>query len=275
MSAVDRRLKERLLGASILMVLIVLIVPELLSGPAPAPAALKLPTSTPEPVRNITVDLTTAKALAPESVDAAASSARPPDARNPPAASAPAASAAPAGAATAGQAAGVDARAASSARLETRAPAPTSAATAAKPGMRRSASGKMVPVGEPRLDPTLDLKLLSQSEEIKYAGNGRNIFVVGSVPIEKPKANGTDKQAGLRLPPPIQPPPAITLKFFGFANRPGETKKVFLSQGEDVFIAAEGDIVDRRYRVLHISPTAVDVEDVINNNRQSLPLTQG
>ena len=156
--------------------------------------------------------------------------------------------------------------------------APTTAqttATAAKPGMRRSASGKMVPVGEPRLDPTLDLKLLSQSEEIKYAGNGRNIFVVGSVPIEKPKANGTDKQAGLRLPPPIQPPPPITLKFFGFANRPGETKKVFLSQGEDVFIAAEGDIVDRRYRVLHISPTAVDVEDVINNNRQSLPLTQG
>jgi len=148
-------------------------------------------------------------------------------------------------------------------------------ATAAKPGMRRSASGKMVPVGEPRLDPTLDLKLLSQSEEIKYAGNGRNIFVVGSVPIEKPKANGTDKQAGLRPPPTIPPPPAITLKFFGFANRPGETKKVFLSQGEDVFIAAEGDIVDRRYRVLHISPTAVDVEDVINNNRQSLPLTQG
>jgi hypothetical protein len=148
--------------------------------------------------------------------------------------------------------------------------------TAAKPGTRRTSSGKLVPVIEPRLDPTLDLNLLSQSEEIKYAGNGRNIFVAGSVPIEKPKANGTDKQdAGLRQPPPIQPPPPITLKFFGFANRPGETKKVFLSQGEDVFIAAEGDIVDRRYRVLHISPTAVDVEDVINNNRQSLPLTQG
>jgi len=132
-------------------------------------------------------------------------------------------------------------------------------------------------MAEPRLDPTLDLKLLSQSEEIKYAGNGRNIFVAGSVAvIEKPKGNGTDTQAGgLRQPPPVPPPPPITLKFFGFANRPGETKKVFLSQGEDVFIAAEGDIVDRRYRVLHISPTAVDVEDVINNNRQSLPLTQG
>jgi hypothetical protein len=161
-------------------------------------------------------------------------------------------------------------------------PAPVTAqtnSTTAHPGMRRTASGKMVPATEPRLDPTLDLKLLSQSEEIKYAGNGRNIFVAGSVAvIEKPKGTGatdTQESATLHAPLPPPPPPPITLKFFGFANRPGETKKVFLSQGEDVFIASEGDIVDRRYRVLHISPTAVDVEDVLNNNRQSLPLTQG
>jgi len=152
----------------------------------------------------------------------------------------------------------------------------STATTAGRTGMRRTASGKMVPLVEPRLDPTLDLNLLAQSEEIKYAGNGRNIFVAGSLPIEKPKGTGaTDQPAALHQPPPIPPPPPIALKFFGFANRPGETKRVFLSQGEDVFIAAEGDIVDRRYRILRISPNAVDVEDVINNNRQSLPLTQG
>jgi len=140
--------------------------------------------------------------------------------------------------------------------------------------MRRSSSGKMVPVAEPRLDPTLDLTLLSQSEEIKYAGNGRNIFVMGSVAKIEPvhKSPVTDAKPVVFTTPP---PPPITLKFFGFANRPGETKKVFLVQGEDIFIAAEGDIVDRRYRVLKITPTAVDVEDVLNNNRQSLPLTQG
>jgi hypothetical protein len=149
--------------------------------------------------------------------------------------------------------------------------------TAAKPGTRRNAAGKLVPVVEPRLDPTLDLNLLSQSEEIKYAGNGRNIFVEGSQPIEAVRRNpATDREAaGMRMPPQQAPPPPINLKFFGFANQPGETKKVFLSQGEDIFIAAEGDIVDRRYRILHISPNAVDVEDVLNNNRQSLPLTQG
>ena len=147
----------------------------------------------------------------------------------------------------------------------------------ARPAQRRTASGKLVPNVEPRLDPTLDLTLLKQSEEIKYSGNGRNIFVAGSVAtIEPPKNSGaTDQQAGIRMPPPVAPPPPITLKFFGFANKPGEPKRVFLSQDTDVFIAGEGEIVNRRYRVLRISPNAVEIEDVINNNRQSIPLTQG
>ena len=60
----DRGVKERLIGASILVALLVLVVPELLSGPKPAasrppmlPAA-----ATPEPIRNVMVDLSTSKA---------------------------------------------------------------------------------------------------------------------------------------------------------------------------------------------------------------------
>jgi DedD protein len=61
----DRRVKERLIGASILVVLIVLVVPELLSGPKQASApsakpALAAPLS-PEPTRRVTVDLRTSK----------------------------------------------------------------------------------------------------------------------------------------------------------------------------------------------------------------------
>jgi hypothetical protein len=155
----------------------------------------------------------------------------------------------------------------------------TSSTGTARPATRRTASGKLVPIVEPRLDPTLDLNLLAQSEEIKYAGNGRNIFVAGSVAtIPVPKKTGAtdvDEQTAIRPVPTIPPPPPITLKFFGFANKPGEPKRIFLSQGEDVFIAGEGEIVNRRYRVLRISPNAVEMEDVINSNRQSIPLTQG
>lgn len=159
------------------------------------------------------------------------------------------------------------------------APAKTTATSNAPKATRRTSSGKTVAVVEPRLDPTLDLKLLNQTEEIKYAGNGRNIFVAGSMAqIEPTRGNGTtDKEEakGVQAPPLPPAPPPITLRFFGFANRPGETKKVFLAQGEDIFIAAEGDIVDRRYRIVRILPMSVDVEDVLNNNRQSLPLTLG
>jgi len=71
----DRRIKERLIGATILVALIVLIVPELLSGPKPAPLpplAAGLPPST----RNVSVNLATSKAT-PElqAADAAAAAA--------------------------------------------------------------------------------------------------------------------------------------------------------------------------------------------------------
>lgn len=62
-SFMDRRVKERLVGATILVVLIVLIVPELLSGPKrPASVPPPLTTGPAEPVRNVTVDLATSKA---------------------------------------------------------------------------------------------------------------------------------------------------------------------------------------------------------------------
>jgi DedD protein len=117
----DRRVKERLVGASILVVLIVLIVPELLSGPAPGPVTPRLPASAPEPVRNVTVDLTPNKAPAPEPAAdvAAASSAQPPETASGDAASAVAEP--------------TPAPPVPSAPLETTAPPPTSAATAVKP----------------------------------------------------------------------------------------------------------------------------------------------
>jgi DedD protein len=61
----DRRVKERLIGASILVALVVLVVPELLSGPKPnAAPAPSLPAAAPEPIRNVTLDLSTSKAPA-------------------------------------------------------------------------------------------------------------------------------------------------------------------------------------------------------------------
>src|SRR6266404_1468746 len=68
----DRRIKERLIGATILVVLIVLIVPELLSGPKARMTPVQPPSAAgpAEAVRNVTVDLVTSKATPAENTAA-------------------------------------------------------------------------------------------------------------------------------------------------------------------------------------------------------------
>ena len=154
----------------------------------------------------------------------------------------------------------------------------TPSETRARPATTRR-GGKRVRGTVPQsLDPTLRFDWLRQSEDTKYEGSGRNIFQA-QVELPKPIVNpALDKRKKALPPPPPQgppPPPPIDLKFYGFASKPGEPKRIFLSQGEDVFIASEGEIVDRRYKILRISPVSVEVEDVLNNNRQEIPLTQG
>jgi DedD protein len=112
----DRRVKERLIGASILLGLVVVIVPELLPDPEAPPAQSRALASAPEPVRNITVDLATSQATAsaPAAAEPVVSSAEP----VPP----------------------VTEQSAPAAPVETAPPAPTSAAAAAQPAATSAAT---------------------------------------------------------------------------------------------------------------------------------------
>ena len=139
---------------------------------------------------------------------------------------------------------------------------------------RTNSRGKKVSTAAPSLDPTLRFDWLKASEDVKYEGKGRNIFQA-QIDIPKPIAKAVTDTPVPAPPPGPPPPPPITLKFFGYANHPGADRKVFLEQNGDIFVAHEGDIIDRRYKILRIMPNAVEVEDVLNNNRQSIPLQQG
>jgi hypothetical protein len=159
-----------------------------------------------------------------------------------------------------------------SANVQLEAPAP--ARTPGKSNRATSTSKKQSAAQS--LDPTLRTDLLRYSEDTKYQGTGRNIFRV-FVEIPRPVVNpavvaDNSQPSG---PPPPPPPPPINITFYGFATPSGGAKRVFLAQGEDVFIAKEGDIVDRRYKIVRISPNAVEILDVLSNNRQSIQLTQG
>jgi hypothetical protein len=66
----------------------------------------------------------------------------------------------------------------------------------------------------------------------------------------------------------------VNLKSFGTAEIRSEPRKVFLSKAEDIFIAMEGDFVDRHYRVVRVGTRSVEVQDLLNNNKGHILLMQ-
>jgi hypothetical protein len=139
-----------------------------------------------------------------------------------------------------------------------------------------AAQKKAPQVVDTTLDPRLRTDILAASQSKKYEAGGRNIFRMEELkPIDKPVASvrppmGPEPEP---TPPPPPPPPPINLKFYGFASKPNEPKRIFLADEGEVFLARQGDIVERKYKVAQINNTSVVIEDVLNNNKQTIPLT--
>jgi hypothetical protein len=152
-----------------------------------------------------------------------------------------------------------------------------SAVVAVPSGNVAGKAAKSLGTTSAQLDPTLRMDAMLVTESLVYSGSGRNIFSASSAPVDIPNPIATVRTKPLPPPPPPPPPgppppPPIDLKFFGTATSPDGKRRAFLLHGDDVFLASDGEIVQRRYKVVAISANSVLVEDMANNNRQTLPL---
>jgi hypothetical protein len=165
-------------------------------------------------------------------------------------------------------------RSSSRAATESSAPMSNTRGQTTAPGI----AAKMMASTSASLDPTLDESAMLRTESLVYSGTGRNIFSAISAPppMEIPKNVPSARPGAAAAGPPVPvgppPPPPINLKYFGTAVRLNGKRQAFLLQGEDVYLASEGDIVARKYRIVNISPTNIRVEDLVNNDTQLLPL---
>jgi hypothetical protein len=145
------------------------------------------------------------------------------------------------------------------------------------------------PIDPSRIDPTLKLNLLSRLRSVNLEGGSRSLFDFASAPAPvktelpkvKPIIPGDTRVAGFIGPvqekpkPPAPPPPPtpIPLKFYGFTNPlHAGAKKAFFLEGEDIFVAAEGDMIKNRYKVVRIGVNSAVVEDTSDKHQQTLPL---
>ena len=139
-------------------------------------------------------------------------------------------------------------------------------------------AAKRVGTTSAQLDPTLHMGPMLVTESLVYSGSGRNIFSASSAPVELPKpiasvrTKGAALQAGPLAPTGPPPPPPIELKFFGTETTGKGLRTAFLLHGDDVFLALNGDVVQRRYKIVSVLANSIVVEDLANNNTQTLPL---
>lgn len=153
----------------------------------------------------------------------------------------------------------------------------SAAAPATQPSARPQSKTGAQMIAQNALDPTLHIDFLESSRKVKYEAGGRNIFQMEAEPTPTPIAPVRVENTPPPGPTPTPPPPPIPLKYFGSENKPNAPRRVFLAEGDatsgTVFVAKQGDIVDRRYRVVQITNNYVVIEDVLTNNKQQIALT--
>ncbi len=161
-------------------------------------------------------------------------------------------------------------------------PAPVQVAVTAPAVKGKGSAAQKLGTTAAQLDPTLHMEPMLATESLVYRGSGRNIFAaagaepaaVKAVAVVQPKFPARPALTPVSLPvntgPP--PPPPINLKFFGTATAANGSRRAFLLNGDDVFLASPGDVVQRKYRVVSIALNWILVEDIPNNNKQTLPL---
>jgi hypothetical protein len=135
----------------------------------------------------------------------------------------------------------------------------------------------------------LRLDLLAKLQEVRVEGVKRSLFEFSKAPPPKvpepkivPKPMAGSKAAELKaaamqaakkkMKPP---PPPVNLKFYGYISQArSSNKRAFFLDGEDIFVAGEGDIIQKRYKVVRIGVNSAVVEDTQHDHKQTLTLVE-
>ena len=126
---------------------------------------------------------------------------------------------------------------------------------------------------------------LENSRKTEYKTSGRDPFSqIAAPPPEQPRRTPKPGDPdyvlqpgdpGYVAPPPPAPQLPPNLKFYGYGNLPvGTGRLAFFSDGNDVFIVGEGDVLLGRYRVVKINNTNLEFEEVGSGRRGSAQLEE-
>jgi hypothetical protein len=169
----------------------------------------------------------------------------------------------------------------------TAAPVATRARTAARlRSQNERGTLRLRPVegGRGDIDPTLRLDLLERVRAVRAETGVRNLFEGGAavaqnlppIPkmppmIPKPLATGPTAMTPTNLNLAVH----IPFKYYGFA-RPSmkdDANRGFFMEGDNILVAAEGDVLEKRYLIVALTPNTAKIEDTQLKQGQDLTVT--
>ena len=127
-------------------------------------------------------------------------------------------------------------------------------------------------------NPRIRLDQIERARKTEYKSSGRNPF--SPMPALPPRVVQPEKKPeviGPQPPPPTPPPPPLTLpsnvKFFGLGTVPS-SRLAFFTDGEEVYVVAEGEVLMKRFRILRIGNASVEFEEISSGRTATAPLEE-
>lgn len=149
-----------------------------------------------------------------------------------------------------------------------------------KPGDTRR--GREIPAAQ--INSSIDFEKLGRMEKIEPS-LARNMFAFYTRPPSAMPNGGASRRTSDRTGGrnrPFVPGGAssqgrkavnIPLKYYGFRKDPqGKKRQAFFADGDDLYLAWEGDVVANRFRIRRITDTMAEVEEVASRTRKRLNL---
>jgi hypothetical protein len=125
-------------------------------------------------------------------------------------------------------------------------------------------------------NPSLHKEGVERARKTEYKSSGRNIFSRELPPPPPPLHPKPDPKPPILPPVKVEPKVApLPVKFFGFGTVPNGTKRIaFFSDGEEVYVVAEGELLLNRFRILRIGNANLEYEEVSSGLRGTANLEE-
>jgi hypothetical protein len=120
-----------------------------------------------------------------------------------------------------------------------------------------------------RYDPGVRLDLLKELQNRPLPRLARNPFE-----FEVRRTAPTEPTTPAAAPAASAPPAPLPLKAVGYTEKAGGVKEAIVSDEQEIYIVHEGESFAKRFRVVKISPAAIDVDDETTHQTIRLPIPQ-